>query len=69
MMQKPSNWHLQHMLKEGALIKPVPLQVSALVTFATSGVSHCGLAAIYTKIYLKAKEELWKLKHFSMQKI
>jgi hypothetical protein len=57
------------MLKEGALIKPVPLQVSALVTFATSGVSHCGLAAIYTKIYLKAKEELWKLKHFSMQKI
>jgi hypothetical protein len=25
------------------------------------GVSHCGLA-IYIKKYLKAKEELWKLK-------
>jgi hypothetical protein len=32
------------------------------------GVSHCGLA-IYTKKYLKAKEELWKLKYnFTMQK-
>jgi hypothetical protein len=30
------------------------------------GVSHCGLAfAIYIKMYLKAKEELWKLKYFS----
>jgi len=26
-------------------------------------VSHCGLA-IYIKKYLKAKEELWKLKYF-----
>ncbi len=33
----------------------------------TRGVSHCGLA-IYTKRYLKAKEELWKLKYFTMQK-
>jgi hypothetical protein len=33
----------------------------------TSGVSHCGLA-IYIKNYLKAKEELWKLKYFTMQK-
>jgi hypothetical protein len=31
------------------------------------GVSHCGLA-IYIKKYLKAKEELWKLKYFTMQK-
>jgi hypothetical protein len=31
------------------------------------GVSHCGLA-IYSKKYLKAKEELWKLKYFTMQK-
>jgi hypothetical protein len=31
-------------------------------------VSHCGLA-IYTKKYLKAKEELWKLKYFTMQNI
>jgi hypothetical protein len=30
------------------------------------GVSHCGLA-IYIKKYHKAKEELWKLKYFSMQ--
>jgi hypothetical protein len=31
----------------------------------TRGVSHCGLA-IYIKKYLKAKEELWKLKYFTM---
>jgi hypothetical protein len=31
------------------------------------GVSHCGLA-ICIKNYLKAKEELWKLKYFTMQK-
>jgi hypothetical protein len=35
--------------------------------FKTRGVSHCGLA-IYIKRYLKAKEELWKLKYFTMQK-
>jgi hypothetical protein len=29
-------------------------------------VSHCGLA-IYIKKYLTAKEELWKLKYFTMQ--
>jgi len=34
----------------------------------TKGVSHYGLA-IYMKTYLKAKEELWKLKYFTMQKI
>jgi len=33
----------------------------------TTGVSHCGLA-IYIKKDLNAKEELWKLKYFSMQK-
>jgi hypothetical protein len=31
------------------------------------GASHCGLA-IYIKKYLKAKEKLWKLKYFTMQK-
>jgi hypothetical protein len=36
-------------------------------TNKTRGVSHCGLA-IYIKKYLKAKEELWKLKSFTMQK-
>jgi len=29
--------------------------------------SHCGLA-IYIEKYLKAKEERWKLKYFTMQK-
>ncbi len=33
----------------------------------TRSVSHCDLA-IYIKTYLKAKEELWKLKYFTMQK-
>jgi hypothetical protein len=31
-------------------------------------VSHCGLAIYIKKKYLKAKEELWKLKYFTMQK-
>jgi hypothetical protein len=30
-------------------------------------VSHCGLA-IYIKKDLKAKEQLWKLKYFTMKK-
>jgi len=34
----------------------------------TGGVSHSGLA-IYIIKYLKAKEKLWKLKYFTMQKI
>ncbi len=33
----------------------------------TRGVSHCGLAT-HIKTYLKAKEELWELKYFTMQK-
>jgi hypothetical protein len=33
----------------------------------TRGVSHHGLAN-YIKKYLKAKEELWELKYFTMQK-
>jgi hypothetical protein len=33
----------------------------------TRDVSHCCLA-IYIKKYLYAKEELWKLKYFTMQK-
>jgi hypothetical protein len=32
----------------------------------TRGVSHCGLAK-YIKKYFEAKEELWKLKYFTMQ--
>jgi hypothetical protein len=35
----------------------------------TRGVSaHCGLA-IYITMYLKAKEALWKLKYFTVQKL
>jgi hypothetical protein len=34
----------------------------------TRGVSHRGLAIIDIKKYLKAKEELWKPKYFTMQK-
>ncbi len=33
----------------------------------TRGVSHFGFA-IYIKKYLKAKEKLWKLKYFTLQK-
>jgi hypothetical protein len=33
--------------------------------YGTRGVSHCGLA-IYIKKYLKAKEELRKLKYFTI---
>ncbi len=33
----------------------------------TRSVSHCGLA-IYILKYLNAKEELWILKYFTMQK-
>jgi hypothetical protein len=46
------------------------LQISrifSIKTKLTRGVSHCG-HAIYNKKYLKAKEELWKLKYFTMQK-
>jgi hypothetical protein len=37
-----------------------------VIAFGTRGVSRCGLA-IYIKKYLNAKEELWKLKYFTMQ--
>jgi hypothetical protein len=37
------------------------------VGILTKGVSHYGLAICIRK-YLKAKEELWKLKYFTMQK-
>jgi hypothetical protein len=41
--------------------------MNACMVRKTSGESHCGLA-IYILKYLKAKEELWKLKYFIMQK-
>jgi hypothetical protein len=54
-------------------MKALRLLVSSVISRSwvtpsvTRGVSHCGLA-IYIKNYLKAKEELWKLKYFTMQK-
>ncbi len=39
----------------------------SLIIYWTRSVSHWGLA-IYIKKYLKTKEELWKLKYFTMQK-
>jgi len=39
---------------------------TAQLLIQTRGVSLCGLA-IYIKTYIKAKEELWKLKYFTMQ--
>jgi hypothetical protein len=43
------------------------LKFAVCFAFVIRGVPHCGLA-IYIKKYLKAKEELWKLKYFTMQK-
>jgi len=43
------------------------LSIPSVTTGNKRGVSHCVLA-IYIKKYLKAKEELWKLKYFTMQK-
>jgi hypothetical protein len=37
------------------------------ICHVTRGLSHYGLA-ICIKNYLKAKEELWKLKYFNVQK-
>jgi hypothetical protein len=44
------------------------ITTSATSPQKTRGLSHYGLA-IYIKKYLKAKEELWKLKYFTMQNI
>jgi hypothetical protein len=60
---KYTNIYIKHFLlnKHNAKYTPPP-------TTRTRGVSHCGLA-IYIKKYLKkAKEELSKLKYFTMQK-
>jgi hypothetical protein len=42
-------------------------KMSSTVSNWARGVSHCGLA-IYILKYLKAKEELWKLKYFTAHK-
>ncbi len=57
--------------KKTVIIAPVknqPLGHHKWVAKCNKGcVSHYGFA-IYIKKYLKAKEELWKLKYFTMQK-
>jgi hypothetical protein len=40
--------------------------ITYVLPMSTRGMSHGGLA-IYIKKYLKAKEELWKFKYFTMQ--
>ncbi len=42
-------------------------RLSNLLVRKTRAVSHYGLA-IYMKKYLKAKDKLWELKYFTMQK-
>jgi hypothetical protein len=54
-------FHNLNKSQETIIILPINLQL------ITRGVSHYNLA-IYMKTYLKAKEELWKLKYFTMQK-
>ncbi len=44
-----------------------PIPPIFFVICSSRGVSHRGLA-IYIKKYLNAKEELWKLKYFTIQK-
>ncbi len=55
-------------LNMGWFARRFSLQIRENNQFGTRGVLHCGLA-IYIRKYRKAKEELWKLKYFTMQKI
>jgi hypothetical protein len=57
----------KHLSKCGAKWKNFIVGFTTCRAKQTRGVSHCGLA-IYIKMYLSAKEELWKLKYFTMQK-
>ncbi len=50
------------------ILKPHGLEDIAVTNKQNKGgVSLCGLA-IYIKKYLKAKEQLWKFKYFTMKK-
>jgi hypothetical protein len=44
------------------------IDLPAPTSTKTRGVSHTLGLAIYIKKYLRAREELWKLKYFTMQK-
>ncbi len=54
-------------LNMGWFARKLSLQNHENNQFGTRGVLNCGLA-VYIKKYCKAKEELWKLKYFTMQK-
>jgi len=61
--------HLAHNFKDLNFRRPIISGTPSLglALQVTRGVSRCGLV-IYIKKYLKAKEELRKLKYFTMQK-
>jgi hypothetical protein len=59
--------HSHHVGFASIIIWMIPYAQGIYPLKKTRGVSHYGLA-IYIKKYLKAKEELWKLKYFTMQK-
>jgi hypothetical protein len=73
----PSKSHLMH--NNTCSCKPTPNQIPHFTTTPPSrtlfhatrgGMSHSGLVIyLHQKVCLKAKEELWKCKYFSMQKI
>jgi hypothetical protein len=46
----------------------LPDPFSKLDSILQQGVCHTAALPIYIKKYLKAKEELWKLKYFTIQK-
>jgi hypothetical protein len=54
--------HPNHGKKNGALKLHLDAKIGITTTTTTRSVSHFGLA-IYIKMYLKAKEELRKLKY------
>ncbi len=59
--------NLPNLFARALSVGQVMLEVGTNNENKTRGLSHCGLA-IYIKKYLKAREELWKLKYFTMQK-
>jgi hypothetical protein len=54
-------------LKENSPFLKKLKEFTNFCVFISRGLSHCALA-IYIKKYLNAKQELWTLKYFTMQK-
>jgi len=72
LIQKGQNHKSAYHLVVGILVIQKPM-VSKVMAWShpnkqTRCVSHCGLA-IYIKTYRKVKQELWKLKHFTMKNV